>query len=332
MWSEDKLIPYAASDLTGKRVLALAPHPDDESIGCGGALALHADAGDPVKVVFMTNGARGDMSGEAERTTYIRLRRTEARAACARLGATDLEFWPCEDRALAEAGEAVSRLVDLLNGFAPDLVYAPSPLEIHPDHRAGAAIVQKAVRACDRAFDVALCEVSHPLFINTLVDVTPVLDRKKAAIREYGSQLKELPYDEVCLGLSRYRSLTLPGSVVHAEGFFLESAETIRKIGVFSAPFQNVGRLPPDPAEANAIAAVIKPPLPAPGGRRDGEAPEPITRIMARLENRCNALLKKNREQQATIDEYEALFKSICRHPGYKLYRKLKRALIKIEY
>ncbi len=325
MWTEDQLIPYVSSDLTGRRVLALAPHPDDETIGCGGALALHADAGDPVKVVFMTNGARGDMSGREERSRYIRLRRSEARAACARLGVTDLVFWPCEDRALARAREAVAWLTDLLDGFGPDLVYAPSPLEIHPDHRAGAALVQEAARACDAAFDVALCEVSHPLFVNTLVDITPVLDRKKAAIREYGSQLKELPYDEVCLGLSRYRSLTLPGPATHAEGFFLESAERIRSIGVFAAPFRNVGLLPPRPAEANAIASVIKQFLPAPESR--SETSEPIERAMARLEHRCNALLKKNRERQATIDEYEALFKGLCRHPGYKLYRKLKRVL-----
>ena len=63
METEEKLIPYQSSDLTGKRVLMLAPHPDDETIGCGGSLALHAGAGDPIKVVFLTNGAKGDTSG-----------------------------------------------------------------------------------------------------------------------------------------------------------------------------------------------------------------------------------------------------------------------------
>ncbi|MCP4692590.1 MAG: PIG-L family deacetylase [Desulfobacterales bacterium] len=325
MENEDVFIPFRSTDLTGKRVLTLAPHPDDETIGCGGALALHVDAGDPVKVVFMTNGARGDVSGKADREAYIRLRRTEARAACARLGVSDLAFWPREDRTLADAREAVDWLRDLLDSFRPDLVYAPSPLEIHPDHRAGAAIVQEAARACDLRFDVALCEVSHPLFVNTLVDITPVLDRKKAAMRAYASQLKELPYDEVCLGLSRFRSLTLPGAATHAEGFNLVDAETIRDVGVFAAPFRRVGRLPPHPAEADAIASVIKRGFPAPAGREKTSGS--IARAMARLERRCNALLEKNRAQRKTIDEYEALFLKISRHPGFKFYRKLKKAL-----
>ncbi len=55
MQTEDKLIPFHSIDPTGRRVLVLAPHPDDETIGCGGSLVLHAAAGDPVRVIFLTN-------------------------------------------------------------------------------------------------------------------------------------------------------------------------------------------------------------------------------------------------------------------------------------
>ena len=108
---ERALVPMRTTDLTGNVVLALAPHPDDESLGCGGALALHRAAGDPVKVVFVTDGARGDERGEDPRDAYVALRRREAAEACAALGVDDAIHQALEvhveaaDRALAPPGK-----------------------------------------------------------------------------------------------------------------------------------------------------------------------------------------------------------------------------------
>jgi LmbE family N-acetylglucosaminyl deacetylase len=103
MQNEGRLVPYHSTDLTGRRVLVLAPHPDDETFGCGGSMILHRDAGDPVKVVFLTNGAMGDISNQSDKETYVALRKKEAEKACANLGVMDLEFWPYEDRSLARS-------------------------------------------------------------------------------------------------------------------------------------------------------------------------------------------------------------------------------------
>jgi len=257
MNTEETLIPYHATDLSGRRVLVLAPHPDDETIGCGGSLAIHARAGDPVKVVFLTNGAVGDSSGEVPVDQYVNVRQQEARNACACLGVTDLEFWPCDDRSLAGFRGALRRLIDLLEVFRPDIVYAPSPLEFHPDHRAACVLLCDALHSYPPVLDVAFYEIGQPVRVNVLVDVTRVADLKGRAMDEYGSQLREKPYKDIALALDRYRSLTLGKDVMYAEGFSVWKSGIIRKIGPFSIPFQQVERLLPGPGEGGPLVSVI---------------------------------------------------------------------------
>ncbi|MBW2708396.1 MAG: PIG-L family deacetylase [Deltaproteobacteria bacterium] len=257
MQTEEKLIPFHTTDPTGRRVLVLAPHPDDETIGCGGSIALHTGAGDPVRVIFLTNGAKGDSSGEIEKNRYVAMRQEEAKRACAVIGVTDLEFWPYEDRALSGAHGALRRMVDLLTDYRPQRVYVPSPLEFHPDHRAACFLLCDALSGNDFSFEVAFYELGQPLCVNTLVDITPVLARKHQAIDQYESQLKEQPYKDIAMGLNRYRSMTLPESVTHAEGFSSWDTGLIRKIGPLAIPFQPSYRLASDPGESGPLVSII---------------------------------------------------------------------------
>jgi LmbE family N-acetylglucosaminyl deacetylase len=240
MITEDQLIPFHSTDPTGKRVLVLAPHPDDETIGCGGTLALHAAAGDPVRVIILTNGAKGDMSGRFSREDYIALRRRETMAACACLGITDVMFLDHEDRELANVPTLASDVAALIDAFTPDVIYAPSPLEFHPDHRAAADAAERAVRLCKTPAELLYYEVGQPVQIDVLVDITGVLDKKHRAILQYQSQLDERPYNDVALALNRFRSLTLSRDVTHAEGFVTESH--FRKVS-----FPSVSDVEPDP-------------------------------------------------------------------------------------
>jgi len=257
METEEKLIPYHATDLTGKKVLVFAPHPDDETIGCGGSLCLHIKAGDPVKVVFLTNGAKGDSSGEIAKEAYVELRKDEAKKACAFLGVTDLEFWPYEDRSLAGSRGVLRRMIDLLQDFQPQLVYVPSPLEFHPDHRAACFLLCDAIRSGHFGFEIAFYEIGQPLSVNLLVDITDVLDLRVKAMEAYESQLKERPYKDISIALNRYRSMTLSGGATHAEGFSLWGADIIQKIGPFSALFQHVDRSLPGSGEAGPLVSII---------------------------------------------------------------------------
>ncbi len=222
-------VPFQTTQILDHRVLVLAPHPDDESLGCGGALILHARHGDPVKVVFLTNGIRGDVKQQYEPDEYVALRRQEAsRAGQEVLGVTDLEFWAYEDGALAADQSSINRLHRLLLDYRPTLVYAPSPQEFHRDHRATALILWTTLQRVSQEFLIAFYEINRPIHINTLVDISSVVEEKRRACDVYASQLVNYPYTDCTLGLNRYRALTVSPTCQYAEGYVVVPARFLR--------------------------------------------------------------------------------------------------------
>lgn len=156
-------------------VLAVAPHADDEVLGCGGALALHAARGDSVRVLILTAG-EGDPRLE------------EARAAGAVLG-VQVEGLGLQDGALAAELGLVERLDAALEGRA--LLYAPAPSETHPDHRAASmACAAAAARRTD--LRVLAYGVNRTPLANRLLDVTGVAEQKEAALACHASQVAAL--------------------------------------------------------------------------------------------------------------------------------------------
>jgi LmbE family N-acetylglucosaminyl deacetylase len=199
-------------------VLVIAPHPDDESIGCGGAILRHTDAGDRVHVVFLTSGEWGlkDLSPDEA----WRIREAEARAAAGVLG-TSLSFWREQDWALEEHVDALAgRLAELIEAEQPELVYAPHPAEWHPDHRAASAAVAAAATRCGiSSWSVRGYEIWTPLASFDFVeDVTDVMPRKLEAIGHYESQLSPIDYRRVAKGLNAYRG-ALAARSGYAEAF-----------------------------------------------------------------------------------------------------------------
>ncbi|HYC62641.1 MAG TPA: PIG-L family deacetylase, partial [Thermoanaerobaculia bacterium] len=90
---EAESIPYEPALLRGERLLVLAPHPDDEVIGCGGVVAQHLREGRAVRIVIATDGAEaGDASSREE----------ESRRALSLLGDADLHFLRIPDRTLGD--------------------------------------------------------------------------------------------------------------------------------------------------------------------------------------------------------------------------------------
>src|SRR5690606_11348955 len=146
----------ATSSLPGSRILVLAPHPDDEVFGCGGALALHAQQGATITIVIATDGAyhAGDDTDKVREERYA-----ESRAAAAVLGCQAPRFLDLPDRGLNYGEGLISTILGLLEETQADLVYAPSLYEAHPDHRGLAMTTAEAVRRAGGSRLLAFYEV-----------------------------------------------------------------------------------------------------------------------------------------------------------------------------
>jgi LmbE family N-acetylglucosaminyl deacetylase len=197
----------------------LAPHPDDETFGCGGILALHRAQGDAVRVVFLSDGAAGDPAGHYPAASYVEIRRAEARRAGAALDVNDLEFWTLPDGKLATVPDLDERVADAVHRFRPDVLYHPSTDELHPDHWAAGVAVEALHRAGRLPCVAYAYEVWAAVRPTHLIDIAPVLDRKRAAMAEYPSQLRYHDYRPNILGLNAHRALLLGSASGHAEAF-----------------------------------------------------------------------------------------------------------------
>jgi bacillithiol biosynthesis deacetylase BshB2 len=182
-------------------VLAIYPHPDDESFGKAGALALHAKEGAEITLVCATLGQMGRRMGKpffANRETLWRIREKEIKDACSIIGIHDLRLWRMLDKTLQfeDPEELADRVEAVLKEVQPELVYSFYPkFAVHPDHDALAEATILAISRLPKnerpvvyasAFSKN-CEdiIGSP---DILMDVSEVLDVKLDAIRAHRSQ------------------------------------------------------------------------------------------------------------------------------------------------
>ena len=228
--SEAEITPYQASPVpNATSVMVFAPHPDDEIFGCGGAIAHHVRAGHTVNVILLTSGEFG--ASEHSDSDYAQARLSESAKASSILGLPAPFCWGLIDRQVVYDEDLVLRMVQVIAQTGADVIYAPSPWELHPDHRATAMAAVEAVRRSVGEKKLYLYEVSAPLRPNTLIDVTTVWGLKQQAMQAFSSQERLLPYASFISALNRFRALTLFPEAEFAEAFEVYGSDHLRAGG-----------------------------------------------------------------------------------------------------
>lgn len=206
---------FGAAHFVRGTLLVVAPHPDDETIGVGGLIAAHREAGARVVVVVLTDGALG-IPGERASADYVALRERETRAAADALGGFELRFLRFPDGGLAAAAGVDAALAEVVRDTAPSTIAFPSPFEVHPDHGAAAWATLSACRASEYAGRLLAYEIGAMTPVNVLFDITPWMDRKARAVAAYASQLAHMDIVGKVAGLNRARTVNVSDPLVRA--------------------------------------------------------------------------------------------------------------------
>jgi len=220
----------------GERVLVLAPHPDDETVGCGGTLRKYVEAGARVKAVVMTDGRQGDAEirrlaendpdRRRKEERLVERRRQEALAALDVLGIEEREFLDARDGELRGSMAVVApRLARVFADWQPDVVLLPFVTDRHRDHFATNGCLIGAIEQLKSAWTQKLQCVAYeawsPIYANVYVDITSTMDYKRNALRCYRSQISEPNFADGMEGLNRFRAVSAMVGGKYAEAFFV---------------------------------------------------------------------------------------------------------------
>ena len=219
-----QVLTYVKAD----KVLALAAHPNDDILGCGGLLKILADNGSKIKVIYFADGSRGTKSAEARRD-IIADREEEARKAGEVVGIGAQEFIRLPDSDLKPSVEVAARIRREVEFDMPDLILAPHFEDIHPDHHSVAEILHIGLKGFEKHLNIWLYEVWASSRVNRIVSIDDVLDDKKDALRKHKTQLKYRRYEESILTLNNYRGLST-GAGDFAEAFYATGPRNYRRM------------------------------------------------------------------------------------------------------
>lgn len=186
-------------------ILVAAPHPDDETLGCGGTLLRHRSQGDQLHWLIFTEmlekyGYSADAIATRNRE-IIQVADRFAFASVHRLGlpTTQLDTLP--------KGDIIGRVLRVFKEVEPEVVYVPYRGDAHSDH----AAVFDAVAACCKWFrfpsvrrvlmyetpsetDSALHWDGNSFTPNVFMDVSAHVDEKIAILNIYDSELGKFPF------------------------------------------------------------------------------------------------------------------------------------------
>jgi len=230
------LHPEFSGKLNGSRILILSPHPDDEVIGCAGAIIKCVESQGEVKVMHFTDGSGGFPEDfkptRAERIEMAKKREEEAEKVKDFLAISDVVFLKYKDSSLTPTKNLINYLTQQIKNYKPDVIFVPSSLDTNQDHFETARTFYLASKNLPPNTTIMQYDVWSPTFANYYLDIDKEINSKLDAIKIYQSQIQSRDYSKAIEGLNRYRG-TIYGKSKYAEAYLktdLKTFQTLAKL------------------------------------------------------------------------------------------------------
>lgn len=205
------------------KILVIAPHPDDETIGCGGLLAIY---GKQCDILLLTDGRKGYLSGaDVDEENLVKTRETELYNAAKIANVNKIIMLHIPDGTLMDHRENVM----LFDITSYDLIFVPNRFERHKDHCIVSDMVwkmkrQQHAKALIYEYEV-WSPISNPMCI---LDISNVISMKESMVLEYQSQIKYVDYKNMTLSLNRYRGACF--KTEYAEVYSMMSHKSVLRV------------------------------------------------------------------------------------------------------
>lgn len=208
-----------------KRILVIAPHPDDEMIGPGGTLIKARETGSEVNVVCLSDGETNKDLGK------IRIK--ESKHVSAKFG---FEYYNLG----MQVGElqpdqfkkrSLGLIIQKIN---PNIIFVPFILDDNDDHRHSAILLSETLKELEQSNDIEIWayQVYSSVPANVIVPIDRVVKKKESAIRLYHSQMAIRDWSNYALGLNAYSARLTPRSCSDkfVEAFFVLPVKEFTKL------------------------------------------------------------------------------------------------------
>ena len=198
-----------------KAILVVAPHPDDDTFGAGGAILKALEGGARVETVYLTNG-----SNDPEQARLIK---RDAERVGGELGLKH-HFLECATFGIPVGDEGVNgKLEAILTGLDPDAIFVPFLLDDHDDHRRASQLLMEVLSKRRFECEIWAYQIYSTVIPNVVVDITRQIERKRELMALWQNVQGNRNWAHYTTGINAANCRYLSGrrAASYAEAFFV---------------------------------------------------------------------------------------------------------------